>query len=151
MRIAVTSAGENLESVIDPRFGRCEYFLIIDTDSMSFETIPNEGMNAMGGAGIQAAQIVSNAGAKVLITGNIGPNAYQTLSAAGIEIITGARGIVKDVVESYKRGELKSTSGPNVQTHFGTGMGGMGQGGGGRGRGAGRGGGQGGQGRRGGE
>jgi len=121
MKICVTSIGNNLDSDLDPRFGRCKYFLIIDTDSMNVKSISNESMMASGGAGIQAAQMVANAGAGTVITGNIGPNAFQTLKAAGIRIITGANGKIKDVVERYNKGELKEIDSPSVGSHFGLG------------------------------
>lgn len=90
---------------------------------MKFEAVPNMAAGAMSGAGIQAAQTVANRGVKVLITGNVGPNAFQALSAAGIKIVTGAFGTVKEVIEKYKRGELKETNMPTVRGHFGMGMG----------------------------
>jgi predicted Fe-Mo cluster-binding NifX family protein len=91
---------------------------------MQFEVVPNPALGAIGGAGIQAAQIIASKGAKVVITGNVGPNAFQALSAAGIKIITGAYGTVREVVEKYRRGELKETNPPTVGGHFGMGMGG---------------------------
>ena len=139
MIIAVSSRGNDLNAEIDPRFGRCQYFIFLDTDTMEFEAVLNEAMNTMGGAGIKAAQMVAEKGAGAAITGNVGPNAYQTLSAAGVKIYTGASGFVKDVVERFKRGELTETSGASVGSHFGMGQGqGMGRGMG-QGRGAGRG------------
>lgn len=90
---------------------------------MKFEAIPNIAAGAMGGAGIQAAQNVASRGVKVLVTGNVGPNAFQALSATGIKIVTGAFGTVKEVIEKYKRGELKETNMPTVRGHFGMGMG----------------------------
>lgn len=125
MKICVTATSGSLDSLVDPRFGRCLYFVIVDSDTMEFEALPNVG--AAGGAGIQAAQTVANKGVKVVITGNVGPNAYQVLSAAGIDIITGAFGTVREVVERFKKGELrKSATAPTVPTAFG--MGGMGMG-----------------------
>ena len=139
MKVAVSATEENLDAQIDPRFGRCQYFIIVDTESMEYEVMPNASAMATGGAGIQAAQSVAGMGVEAVITGNVGPNAYQTLSASGIKIITGASGIVKDAVEKYKKGELKETSFPTVGGHFGMGGGmgrgmGGGRGGGGRGR-----------------
>jgi predicted Fe-Mo cluster-binding NifX family protein len=123
MKICVSAIGNSLDVQIDPRFGRCPYFIIVDSETMQFEAVPNVASGAMGGAGIQAAQTIASKGVKVLITGNVGPNAFQALSAAGIKIVTGAFGTVRDVVEKYKRGELKETGAPTVGGHFGMGMG----------------------------
>jgi predicted Fe-Mo cluster-binding NifX family protein len=152
MKIAISSSGDNLDSMLDPRFGRCQYFMFVDPESMEFDSVPNESQNAMGGAGIQAAQNVANNKAEVLLTGNIGPNAFETLNAAGVKVYTGLAGTIKDVVERFKNGDLKETVQPNVGSHAGMGGGrgagagagaGMGGGRGGR-RGQGGGGGQGG-------
>ena len=130
MKICVTSMGDNLDSDVDPRFGRCKYFLIIDTDSMNIKAISNDSLMASGGAGIQAAQTVAKIGAGTVITGNIGPNAFQTLKAAGIKVITGVSGGIKDVVDRFNRGELKKIEVPSVESHFGMGVTGRGFGGG---------------------
>jgi predicted Fe-Mo cluster-binding NifX family protein len=119
LKICISSTGLDLNSQVDPRFGRCSYFLIVDIDKMDFETISNQSANSSGGAGIQAAQTVAKAGANVVITGNIGPNAFKTLSAADINVITGAYGNVKDVIEKYKKGELKISYSASVSNHFG--------------------------------
>ena len=121
MKICVTSIGDNIDSDIDPRFGRCKYFLIIDTDSMNVKPISNDSMMTSGGAGIQAAQMVAKTGAKTVITGNIGPNAFQTLKAADIKIITGVNGKIKDVVERFNQGKLEEIDSPSVGSHFGLG------------------------------
>jgi len=123
MKICVSAESNNLDAPIDPRFGRCPYFVIVDSETMQFETVPNMASGATGGAGIQAAQTIASKGAKVLITGNVGPNAFQALSAAGIKIVTGAFGTVREVVEKYKRGELRETGAPTVGGHFGMGRG----------------------------
>jgi len=123
MKICVSSTADSLDALVDPRFGRCPYFIIVDLDTMQFEVVPNVASGAMGGAGIQAAQIIVSKGVKVVITGNVGPNAFQALSAAGIKIITGAYGTVREVIEKYKRGDLKETGSPTVGGHFGIGMG----------------------------
>lgn len=148
-RIAVSANGPTLDAEVDPRFGRCPYFIIADPETMEFEAIDNASALAAGGAGISAAQMVVQKGVAAIITGNCGPNAHQVLAAAGIEMITGASGKVKDVLESYRAGKLKASSQPNVPDHFGMGGGGgMGRGmgggigrgmGGGMGRGMGRG------------
>jgi len=156
MKIAISATGPNLEDMVDPRLGRCQYFIVVDPETMEFEGIQNPNTGAMHGAGIQTAQMIANKGVSLVLTGNCGPNAFQTLSAAGIQIITGVSGQIKEAIERYKKGEFQSINQPNAPSHFGTGgnpsfgggmgtmSGGMGQGmGQGRGMGAGRGMGQG--------
>lgn len=124
MKIAISSTGQRLESDIDPRFGRCKYFLAVDSDTKEFEAFPNESAEVMGGAGIKAAQFVADLNVKAILTGNIGPNAFETLNAAGIEILTGVEGTVNDAIEDYKEGKLKSAQASTVGAHFGMGKGG---------------------------
>jgi predicted Fe-Mo cluster-binding NifX family protein len=156
MKVAVSSSGKDLNSEIDPRFGRCAFFLIVETDDMSFEAFDNENISISGGAGIQSAQFIASKGARAVITGNCGPNAVRTLAAAGIELFANNTGRLSDAIERYKNGELMSTKEATVSDHYGLqgesfgrgrgqGMGmvggrGMGRGmGGGRGQGMGRG------------
>lgn len=151
MKIGISATGKTLDSEVDLRFGRCRYFIISDTETNEFEAIDNSSATAAGGAGISAAQILSNKGVKVVLTGNCGPNAYQVFSSAGIDVITGVSGKVKDVVEKFKLGTYSISKQANVPDHYGmgssSGMGmgrGMGRGmgmgmGGGMGRGMGRG------------
>jgi predicted Fe-Mo cluster-binding NifX family protein len=119
MKIAVSSQGKNLESSLDPRFGRCAYFLIAETDDMSFEAFNNENMSLGGGAGIQSAQFVASKGVKAILTGYCGPNAARTLSAAGVELYVGQTGTVKETIEKYLKNELNATNEANVADHFG--------------------------------
>jgi len=121
MKIAITAKGNTLESEVDPRFGRCSHFLIVDTNTMDFESISNESAMASGGAGIQSAQTMAKAEVKAVVTGNMGPNAFQTLSAAKIKVFIGANGTIKEAIEKYKKGELKETEAPNVGSHSGMG------------------------------
>ncbi len=129
MKIGVTSKGRDLNADVDPRLGRCSYFIIADPETMEFEAISNESAAASGGAGVQTAQMLARAGVDAVITGNAGPNAFQTLQAAGVKVITGANGTVKEAIEKYKKGELKETGEANVGSHSGMG-GGYGRGGG---------------------
>jgi len=121
MKICITSEGKTLDSKVDPRFGRCQYFIIVETDTLEFEAIQNPNIEAMGGAGIQSAQLVASKKVKAVLTGNVGPNAFQTLSTAGIDIYTGVSGSIKEVIEAYKSGKLKKTESPNVGSKFGIG------------------------------
>jgi len=118
-KICVTSEGDNLGSKVDSRFGRCRYFIIADTDTLEFEAIENPNIESMGGAGIQSAQLVSSKQVKAVLTGNVGPNAFQTLQAAGIEVFTDASGTIKEAIEKYKKGEFKVVSSPSVSSHSG--------------------------------
>lgn len=121
MKICITSTGDNLDSAVDPRFGRCAYFIIVDPETLEFKAISNPSVEASGGAGIQSAQLVANESAEAVITGNVGPNAFQTLSSFGLKVYTGAEGSVKEVIQQYKDGKFKEMSGPSVPGHFGTG------------------------------
>jgi len=119
MIICISSQGNDLNSQVDPRFGRCQYFIITDTDTMDFEAIENPNIGATGGAGIQSAQLIAGKDAKVVLTGNCGPNAFQTLKAAGIDIIVGVSGTIKEAVEKYRSGGFKSVDSPSVGEKFG--------------------------------
>jgi len=121
MRIAITSTGPDLSSQVDPRFGRCAYFLFLDPNTMEFEAVPNPNVEAMGGAGIQSAQLVANKGVEAVLTGSCGPNAFQTLQAAGVKVIVGVVGTVQDAVMRYKSGQFQPIQQPNVPPHYGTG------------------------------
>jgi len=124
LKVAVSATEPSLDASVDPRFGRCSYFVIVDTETMQYETLPNPAQYAGRGAGIQAAQTIASKGVRVVLTGNVGPNAYQALSAAGIQIVTGAYGTVREVVMKFKEGKLKGTSAPTAPMHYGMGMGG---------------------------
>ncbi|MCP3900572.1 MAG: dinitrogenase iron-molybdenum cofactor biosynthesis protein [Desulfobacteraceae bacterium] len=115
MKIAITSKGDKLDSEVDPRFGRAQYILVIDTETDEFEAIDNnENKNAFKGAGIQAAAMISDSGAKVLLTGFCGPNAFKTLEAAGVKVVNDQAGQVRDVVEKFKQGNIVFAENANV-------------------------------------
>lgn len=107
MKIAITATGTDLQSQVDPRFGRAGYFIIVDPETMEFETIENASMSAAHGAGIQAGQLMSSKDVSAVITGSVGPNAFQTLTAAGINIFQSPGGTVHQAVEAYKNGQLQ--------------------------------------------
>ena len=146
MKIAVTATGPLLDDQVEARFGRTPYYLFIDTETMEFEAIQNPNVAAGGGAGIHSAQLMSEHGVKYVLTGNCGPNASQVFGAAGIQVIVGVSGTIRQAVERFKAGAFSASDQPNVASHFGIG-GGQGMGGGrgmgmGGGRGMGMGGGQ---------
>jgi predicted Fe-Mo cluster-binding NifX family protein len=114
MRVAVSSTGENLDAPIDPRFGRCACFIILDTENMGFKTHSNES-NALGsGAGIDAASFVVGQGVEAVLTGNCGPKAMAVFSSAGVRVYTGQSGTVGDAVARLRSGGLASTVQPSV-------------------------------------
>ena len=117
MKVAISSSGKDLNSRLDPRFGRCPYFLVINPDDMSFEVFNNESAGLSGGAGIQSAQFVISKVAKDVITGNCGPNAVKTLSAAGVTVFLGITGTIKETVVKHKSGNLVPADKANVSEH----------------------------------
>lgn len=119
MKICVSSQGTTLDAQVDPRFGRCQYFLIVDKDTLEYEAIKNPNIDSMGGAGIQSGQLMAEKHVGAVITGNVGPNAFQTLQAAGIDVITSASGSVKEAVERYKKGVFKLTKAPTTGSKSG--------------------------------
>ena len=119
MKIAVTSQGKDLDSKVDPRFGRAAYLIIVDSDTDDFQAIDNSAnVNAMKGAGIQAASNVVNSGAEVLLTGFCGPNAFKALSAGKVAVSNDAAGTVREAVKSYLDGKLPHSDGANVDGHW---------------------------------
>jgi len=122
--ICITSTGTTMDAMVDHRFGRCSYFLFIDEEKESIiEVIPNPNLEVLHGAGVQSAQIVAERKPELLITGNIGPNAYSLLTSAGVKVAAGFFGKVSDAVKEYKSGKLKLIDAPNVPGHFGKGSG----------------------------
>ena len=114
MKVAISAAGQHLESSMDERFGRCRYFIIVETDDMSFEVIENTNADLSTSAGIQSASLVASKGVEAVITGNCGPKAMQVFAATNIKMIIGQRGVIKDVVEKFKSGELTPSTRGNV-------------------------------------
>lgn len=123
MKVAVTSTGSTLEDQVAARFGRCPYFLVVDTDSMQFEVVENPNLALGGGAGIQSAQMMAEKGVSHILTGNCGPNAFQVFGRAGVEVIVGVAGPAREALERFKTGEFSSANAANVQSHFGIGLG----------------------------
>ena len=120
MIIAITATGQKMDSQVDPRFGRAAYFLIGNSEIMDFGVFENNNVTAGGGAGINSAKVVIDAGAEAVLTGNCGPNAERTLRAAGAKLYTGVKGTVAEAIDLFLDGKLKEADGPNVQSHFGT-------------------------------
>ncbi len=125
MKVVVSATGSNLEAAVSPVFGRCAYYVFVDTNNMQFEAVSNPAIPAPGGAGIQAAQFVVERGVQAVLTGNLGPNAFNVLQAAGVPAYTVTTGTVQEAVEAYKAGQLQAMAGPNNGPFAG--MGGQGK------------------------
>lgn len=119
MKIAVSANGRTLDAQVDPRFGRAAFFVLVDTDTGTFEAHDNaQNLNAVQGAGIQAARKVAELGAGAVLTGHVGPKAYAALHAAGVKVYTDAGGTVREAVERYKAGRLVETREATVEGHW---------------------------------
>ena len=119
MKIAVSTSGPELDAGVDPRFGRASYFLLVRPDTLEFEVVSNqENLRGAHGAGIQAAALVAKCGPTAVITGNCGPKACQTLQAAGIPVILGVSGSVREAVQQYSQGKLAPAPAPNKVGHW---------------------------------
>ena len=121
MKVCITSQGLNLDSSIDPRFGRAQCLLFVETETMDFEKIQPIGTDAPGGAGVKTAKLVIDSDAQVVLTGNCGPNAFNTLTAGGVKVYTGLGGTIKQVIEDFKAGKPQVAQNPNTKTHSGQG------------------------------
>ena len=128
MKIAVSSTGRDPTSDVEAHFGRCPGFLVVDSKVGDYQFIENNALGSAHGAGIQTAQYLASMGVKVVIAGNVGPNAYSALTAAGVEVYTGVTGSVANAVHMYREGKLAKVSGPTVGGHYGGGGGRSGKG-----------------------
>lgn len=103
MKVAISSTGNSLDASLDPRFGRCAYFIFVDSETGEFEAIANTAASQSGGAGIQAATTVVERGAKVAISGSVGPKADRALVAGGVQIYTTKAATVRLALEEWQQ------------------------------------------------
>ena len=118
-KIAVSSEGPDLNAQVDPRFGRAAGYVVVDPENMAFDYIDNGTSQVMAqGAGIQAAEIVAGSGARVLLTGFVGPKAFQALTAAGIAIGQNLDNLtVREAVQRFQQGDVVMAEAPNSRGH----------------------------------
>lgn len=110
MKVAFSASGKNLSDLVDPRFGRCLFFAVVDTDSMALTVYSNESSGLRGSAGIQAVQFLADMGVSAVITGHCGPNASLSLQRAGIKLYEGQGGIsIDQVLNKLADGALTAT------------------------------------------
>jgi len=114
MKAAIAAKGKTLDSHVDDRFGRCPFFVVVDSESMGFEAMTNPGLEEKDAAGIQACQMLINRAVDAVVVKNIGHNALVTLDGAGIRVYVGITGTVLDAIEKLKKGELTSAERPTV-------------------------------------
>ncbi|MFA6713896.1 MAG: NifB/NifX family molybdenum-iron cluster-binding protein [Victivallales bacterium] len=119
MKVVFAATGQDLDSFLDQRFGRCPYFICHDTVSGETRCIANtQNLNAAQGAGIQAATTVADAGADYAVCGHCGPKAFRVLQAAGIKVICGAEGKLADLLKDIEAGKLKEADSADVEGHW---------------------------------
>ncbi len=118
MKVIVSSSEKSMDAQVDPRFGRCPFFVLVDSETMEHQFHDNLGLQATGGAGIQAAQQVVTLGAQVIISGNMGPNAFSVLRAGDLKIFTAVGGSIREVVEQLKQGKLQEAGNANAAPHW---------------------------------
>ena len=120
MKIAVSAQGRDLDSALDPRFGRAAGFVVVDTDSGTSAYVENaQNMALAQGAGLQAAQNVAGAGAQAVITGHVGPKAFLALSKGRISVhLAGGEMSVGRALELYKDGKLPAAEGADKDGHW---------------------------------
>jgi len=119
MKIAFSTNGNTLESLLDTRFGRCSRFLILDTETNHYEILENtQNLNAVQGAGIQSAQTVLKTGAEALVTGHCGPKAFKVLHAAGITIYLADNRPIDELAKTFAAGKLAELTDADVEGHW---------------------------------
>jgi predicted Fe-Mo cluster-binding NifX family protein len=119
MNIAITAQGKELSSEIDLRFGRAKWIIVVDSETGDFSAYDNVvNLNAVQGAGIQTGQNIANLDTEVVITGNVGPNAFKTLNTAGVKIFLAEKQTVRNAIDTFKAGKLKEVDQANVEGHW---------------------------------
>lgn len=119
MKIAITAQGTDLASLVDPRFGRAQVLIIYDLETDEFQVVSNsQNLNAAQGAGIQSARNVAEQGVECVLTGHCGPKAFHALTSAGIQVVVGVEGSVREAVDKFRSGALKPTGAADVEGHW---------------------------------
>jgi len=119
MKVAVTATGKEIDSQMDPRFGRAQYILIVDSGGTVLEAMDNSpNVNAMRGAGIQAAKLMADRKVDVLMTGHCGPNAFKALQAAGIKVVVEQSGTVEEALDRLNKNTVAFADQPNAEGHW---------------------------------
>ncbi len=114
MKIAVTASNNNgYESKVNEHFGRSPFFAIVDTEKEEIDLVKNPAAKASGGAGVQAAQLISDQGVEALLSGSVGPKAYSALTSGNIKMYSTKDETVRKAVESFENNDLSQLTSPN--------------------------------------
>ncbi len=120
MKIIISASGNTIDHPFNPRFGRADFFILIDSETRAWQALPNPAADARGGAGPQAVQFLVKQGAQAVVSGSFGPNAYAALEAAGIAAYVASGGSVAEVLQQFIDGQLeqvKAATGPERHGH----------------------------------
>lgn len=112
MKVVITAISNNIDQSFNPRFGRSDYFIVVETETGAWEAFENPAVSARGGAGPQAVQFIADKGAEAVISGRYGPSAFTALEAAGIKAFIAAESTVKDVLDKFLADELEYVGAP---------------------------------------
>jgi predicted Fe-Mo cluster-binding NifX family protein len=112
MKVIISAISDQINQPFNPRFGRSDYFVLVDTETRAWEAFSNPAVNARGGAGPQAVQLIANKGAEAVISGRYGPSAFSALEAAGIKAYIASQGTVDQVLDDFLAGKLEQVSSP---------------------------------------
>jgi len=121
MKVVISASGQDLNAGVDPRFGRCPFFIVTDTETGEFNAEANKGQGASGGAGIAAAQQVAVLNPGAVLTGHCGPNAFSVLEKAGIKVYTNVTGTAAEAIQNFVKGSLTETTSSDAAPHSGMG------------------------------
>jgi len=121
MKLAITGGTPQFETPLERRFGRCAYFIIVDTETRAWEAFPNPAAEARGGAGTQAAQFLANQGVEAVVSGDFGPNAFTALDAANIQMYSAQEGQADTLVDDFLAERLVRVTGSTGPAHHGGG------------------------------
>ncbi len=121
MKLAITGGIPQIETQLERRFGRCAYFIVVDTETRAWEAFPNPAADARGGAGTQAAQFLANQRVEAVVSGHFGPNAFAALDAASIHMYSAQEGQVETLVDDFLAERLVRVTGSTGPAHHGGG------------------------------
>jgi predicted Fe-Mo cluster-binding NifX family protein len=112
MKVIISAINDKIDQAFNPRFGRSDYFILVETETKAWEALANPAASAAGGAGPQAVQFIAAKGVEAVISGRYGPSAFTALDAAGIKAYIAKQGTVSEVLEKFLADELENVNSP---------------------------------------